>query len=175
MKPCRKTYIPSLLLKWAIYVIPACIFSVSANGQEAPPRPIIIYLNPAQGLNFGSFSHGPSGGNVIVYPNGTRSVTGDIVQLGSGLPFSPAIFEVEANPGTVVQIMNGPDVTLTGSNGGTMTLQLGTSSSGSPFVTTAAPPALNEVRVGGTLVVGNAIANPGGIYSGSFMITFIQE
>ena len=112
---------------------------------------------------------------MIVYPNGTRSVTGDIVQLGSGLPFSPAIFEVEANPGTVVQIMNRPDETLTGSNGGTMTLQLGTSSSGSPFVTTAAPPALNEVRVGGTLVVGNAIANPGGIYSGSFMITFIQE
>ena len=175
MNLCSKTYIPLLLFKWAICVLPFGFSSLSASAQEAPPRPILIYMNPAQGLNFGSFSHGPSGGNVIIYPNGTRSVTGDIVQLGSGLPFSPAIFEVEANPGTVVQIMNGPDVTLTGSNGGTMTLQLGSSSSGSPFVTTAVPPALNEVRVGGTLMVGNAIANPGGAYSGSFMITFIQE
>ena len=151
------------------------IFPFSVQGQEAPPRPIVIYLNPAQGLNFGSFSHGPAGGNVIISPNGSRSVTGDIVQLGTGLPFSPAIFEVEANPGTVVQIMNGPDVTLSGSNGGTLALQLGISSTGSPFVTAAAPPSLNEVRIGGTLVVGNALANPGGSYSGSFMITFIQE
>ena len=175
MRVCRKTYIPLLLLKWLICVLSGSIIPEFAFSQEAPPRPIVIYLNPAQGLNFGSFSHGPSGGNVIISPNGSRSVTGDIVQLSSGQPFSPAIFEVEANPGTVVQIMNGPDIVLSGSNGGTMTLQLGSSNTGTPFVTTAVPPSLTEVRIGGTLIVSNTLANPGGTYSGSFMITFIQE
>jgi hypothetical protein len=175
MNLCWKTYIPALLIKSMIYIMAGNCIPVYVNGQEAPPRPIMIYLNPAQGLNFGSFSHGPSGGTVIISSNGTRTVTGDIVQLSSGLPFSPAIFEVEANPGTVVQIMNGPDVLLSGSNGGSMSLQLGGSSTGSPFITSAAPPALNEVRIGGTLVVGSGLANPGGFYSGSFMVTFIQE
>ena len=156
-----------------------CVFLLLNSGivlaQEAPPRPISIYANPAQGLNFGTFSHGPTGGNVIIYANGTRSSTGDIVQLSSGTPFSPAIFEVEANPGTVVSIVNGPIIQLTGSNGGFLTMQLGASSTGSPFVTTIAPPGRTEVRIGGTLMVGSALANPGGNYSGSFMVTFIQE
>lgn len=146
-----------------------------SSAQEAPPKPIIIYANPAQGLNFGTFTHGPSGGTVIIYPNGTRSVTGSVVQLSSGTPFSPAIFEVEANLGTVVSILNGPNITLTGSNGGSMLMQIGASSTGSPFITNVAPPGRTQVRIGGTLFVGSALANPGGNYSGTFMVTFIQE
>lgn len=158
--------------------ITAIIFfnaSQSLVAQEAPPRPITIYINPAQGLNFGTFTQGVSGGSVIIYPSGVRSVTGDVLQLSSGIPFSPAIFEVEANPGTVVSILNGPDVQLVGSNGGTMTLQIGLSGTGSPFITNIAPPGRTEVRIGGVLLVGNPLTNPGGNYSGTFMITFIQE
>src|SRR5689334_2689437 len=90
-------------------VVLICINATTLFAQEAPPRPIIIYANPAQGLNFGTFTQGNSGGTVIVYPNGSRSSTGDIVQLSSGTPFSPAIFEVEANVGTLVSIVNGPN------------------------------------------------------------------
>lgn len=134
-----------------------------------------MYVNPAQGLNFGTFTQGLSGGTVIIYPSGIRSVTGDILQLSSGIPFSPAIFEVEANIGTVVTILNGPDIQLTGSNGGSMTMQIGTSSTGSTFTTNMPPPLRTEVRIGGTLFVGNPLANPGGLYSGTFMVTFIQQ
>ncbi|WP_261387807.1 DUF4402 domain-containing protein [Chitinophaga pinensis] len=88
------------------------------RAQEPPPRPISVYVNPAQGLIFGAFFQGITGGTVILYPDGSRSVTGSIVQANLGYPFSPAIFEVDANPGTLISIMNGPDVTLTGSNGG---------------------------------------------------------
>lgn len=151
------------------------MISFSAQAQEAPPRPIVIYVNPALGLNFGKFSQGNFGGTVIIYPNGTRSSTGDIVQLSSGIPFSPAIFEVEANIGTVVSILNGPNVILTGSNGGSIQLQIGASSTGSPFITNVAPPGRTQVRIGGTLIVGSPVSNPGGNYSGSFMVTFIQE
>ena len=145
-----------------------------ANAQEAPPRPIAIYVNPAQGLIFGAFFQG-TGGSVIIYPDGSRSVTGDIIQANLGIPFSPAIFEIDANPGTVISILNGPDAILTGSNGGSLTLHIGNASTGSLFISTASPPARTQVRVGGTLTVGSPLANPSGIYSGSFSVTFIQE
>ena len=147
----------------------------AANAQEAPPRPITIYVNPTQGLVFGAFFQGVSGGSVIIYPDGSRSTTGDIVQANLGIPFSPAIFEVDANPGTVVSILNGPDVILSGSNGGSISLHIGSSNTGSPFITTAVPPARTQVRVGGTLTMGNSLANPSGNYSGTFSVTFIQE
>lgn len=147
----------------------------SAAAQPPPPRPIAVYVNPAQGLIFGAFFQGIAGGTVIIYPDGSRSVTGDIVQANLGIPYSPAIFEIEAQPGTLISILNGPDVTLNGSNGGALILHLGTSSTGSPFVTTVASPGRTQVRIGGTLTVGSPLANPPGAYSGSFAVTFIQE
>lgn len=143
--------------------------------QPPPPRPIAVYVNPAQGLIFGAFFQGIAGGTVIVYPDGSRSVTGDIVQANLGMPYSPAIFEIEAQQGTLISILNGPDVTLNGSNGGTLVLHLGNASTGSPFITTVAPPGRTQVRIGGTLTVGSPLANPPGAYSGTFAVTFIQE
>lgn len=148
---------------------------LSVHAQPPPPRPLAIYVNPAQGLIFGAFFYGITGGSVIIYPDGSRSVTGDIVQANLGIPFSPAIYEVDANPGTTISILNGPDAVLTGSNGGSMTLHIGSASTGSLFITHAIPPDRTQVRIGGTLTVGNALANPPGVYSGSFLVTFIQE
>lgn len=165
----RTAYLlPVLLLLFFGISAPAC-------AQELPPRPIAVYVNPAQGLIFGAFFQGSTGGNVIIYPDGSRSVTGSTVAANLGYPFSPAIFEIEANPGTQISIMNGPDAILTGSNGGSIQLHLGTSSTGSPFIVPTTPPNRTQVRIGGTLIVGNALANPSGAYSGSFSVTFIQE
>lgn len=147
----------------------------AAQSPPQPPRPIAIYINPAQGLIFGAFFQGIAGGTVIVYPDGSRSVTGDIVQANLGMPYSPAIFEVEAQQGTLISILNGPDVTLHGSNGGALILHIGSSSTGSPFITTVAPPGRTQVRIGGTLTVGSPLANPPGSYNGTFAVTFIQE
>jgi hypothetical protein len=150
-------------------------FSPAAIAQQPPPAPITVYANPAQGLMFGAFFQGVTGGTVIINPDGSRSVTGDLVQANFGIMFSPAIIEVTGNVGTVVTILNGPDVTLNGSNGGTVRMHLGSSSTGSPFITTAVPPAMNQVRIGGTLTVGSPLANPSGSYSGTFSVTFIQQ
>lgn len=62
--------------------------------QEAPPKPISIYADPSQGLNFGSFYQGISGGTVTIFSNGTRSVSGDVIEINSGSMFTPAIFEI---------------------------------------------------------------------------------
>lgn len=147
--------------------------SSEMQAQEDPPKPISV--TTFQNLSFGAIIQGFSGGSVIIYPSGSRSVTGDLIQANLGYAYYPAIFEVGANLGTLVTILNGPDVVLSGSNGGTMTLHIGETDPPSPFINTLTPPGLTQVRVGGTLYIGNALANPAGSYSGSFFITFIQE
>ena len=152
-----------------------CLMGILFQGmaQENPPKPMSVIT--FQNLSFGAIIQGFSGGTVIIYPNGSRSVTGDIMQANLGYPYYPAIFEVGANLGTLVTVLNGPDVILNGSNGGFMVLHLGQSDPPSPFVNSLTPPGLTQVRIGGTLIVGNALANPAGSYSGTFSVTFIQQ
>lgn len=158
-----------------IISISVCIFLLNGrlSAQEEPPRP--MSLSTFQNLSFGAFITGFMGGTVIIYPDGTRSVTGDIITVFQGYQHHPAIFEVEANPGVIISIMNGPDISLNGSNGGTLTLHLGGSIPESPFINTLRPPFRTQVRIGGTLIVGNMLDNPAGEYSGTFSVTFIQE
>ena len=148
---------------------------VKAQNPQPPPRPLQVYVDPQQGLVFGSVFRGPTGGSVIIYPDGSRSVTGDIQQAHSGVPFSPAIFEIEANPGTIVTIVNGPDVILNGSNGGTAILKIGNSNLGSPFITNVQQPSRTILRIGATLVIGTSLVTPSGNYTGYFNLTFIQQ
>jgi hypothetical protein len=154
-----------------------CCAMLAAQAQQPPPppRPISVYADPQQGLVFGTIFRGPTGGNIIIYPDGSRSVTGDLIESNLGPPFSSAFFEVEANPGTVVSILNGPDVVLHGSNGGTAILEIGDASTGSPFITLEQPPVRTMVRIGGVLRVGGPLTTISGVYSGSFYVTFIQQ
>ncbi|MCD6062590.1 MAG: hypothetical protein K0R82_501 [Flavipsychrobacter sp.] len=161
--------------KLAIVLLAMHTFLQKAYGQQLPPRPIAIYTNPTQGLYFGAFYHGMAGGSLIVYPDGSRTTTGDVIQASLGFTYSPAIFEIEADPGTRVGIVNWPTAVLTGSNGGSMTVQLGPSDLGNSFIVTTTPPDRMQIRIGGTLTVGNDLANPVGAYNGQFTIMFIQE
>jgi len=169
------TIYTSILRVNRLLILSAFIVILCSNGkaQEDPPRPMSV--TTFQNLSFGAIIQGFSGGSVIIYPSGSRSVTGDIIQANLGYPYYPAIFEVGANLGTLITILVGPDVILSGSNGGTMILHLGDTDPPSPFINTLNPPGLTQVRVGGALLVGNVLANPAGAYSGIFSVTFIQE
>jgi len=158
-------------------LLSAVLFSLAApvKAQEPPPRPVIITANPSQLLAFGAFSPGASGGTITVAPNGTRSSSGDIVLLSLGYVYTPAMFYVRANHGTVLSLLVSPPVTLTGSGGGTLTLQIAGSLPSSPFVTSLPWPQQTTLLVGGSLTVGNTASNPPGNYSGNFSITLIRE
>jgi hypothetical protein len=164
--------------RWLIQLTHGIIFLlliyVSASAQEMPPRPITVTVNTSQNLSFGNFAQDALGGTVSVSSSGTRSWTGSIVLLTGGA-VSPALFDVVANPGTIITIVNGSDVSINGSNGGTLMLHIGTSSTGSPFITSAARPSPTHVYIGGTITVGNPGANPPGDYSGIFLVTFVQQ
>jgi hypothetical protein len=144
------------------------------NGQEPPPRPVQVTVT-AQTLSFGAFTHGVAGGTVVISSGGIRSATGDVILLNLGFSYSTALYQLVGNAGTVISILNGPDVSLPGSNGGSITLHIGASSPASPFVISTVPPAYTLLNIGGTLTIGNSGSNPPGSYSGTFNITFIQE
>jgi len=163
----------TIVMMIGIVLLLFCQFKV--NGQTKPPRPIAVSFNPGEGLRFGAFFQSTSGGTVIISTSGLRTFTGSVVGAGLGIAYGPADFEIDADPGTLINLLNGPDATLYGSSGGTMTLHLGTTFPSAPFITTVSPPAQTSVKIGGTLTVGSPVANPSGTYSGSFVVTFIQE
>lgn len=167
-----------MLLKGAGKVMMMAFLAMTTGiiifGQEPPPRPITVTVT-SQGLSFGTFTQGAAGGTVTVTATGTRSATGDVVLLSLTPLHSSAMYEVVGNPGTLVSLLNGPDVFLPGSNGGSLQLTIGASEPVSPFVITTLPPVATYLYVGGTLTIGSPASNPPGSYSGTFDITFIQE
>ena len=58
------------------------VLSIPVRAQEHPPKPIKV--TTFQNLSFGAFFQGVAGGTVIIYANGSRSVTGDIIQASLG-------------------------------------------------------------------------------------------
>ena len=144
--------------------------------QPRPPRPVVITVNNSQPLAFGAFTPGASGGTVTVSAaGGTRSSTGTVLLLNMGFIYTPAMFYIRANPGTVISLLSGPPSTIIGSNGGTLSLQVNGTFPASPFVTTVPYQQQTTVLVGGTLAVGSIAANPPGYYSGTIDVTFVQE
>ncbi len=150
------------------------VFSnICSFSQEMPPRPVSVSLN--QNLSFGAFYPGVSGGTVTITSTGVRFAIGSVILVEMGYLYFPAVFLLEGNPGTIVHLLNGPDATLTGSNGGSMTLHLGESTPGDPIIINAAPPDNMQIKLGGVLEVGNQLSNPPGYYNGVFSLMFIQE
>ena len=154
------------------------VFSVmEVNAQENPPIPIEVKVNTSRNLNFGSFVAGNSIGYVTVDYNGIRTVDGDIVGLSVG-EVSAALFDVYANPGTIIQIQQIGDTELANGNGGTIYLSLDSFSTGQrTFVTweqsTRIP---NEISVGGTLTIpADNSGNLPGRYNGTFTLNFIHQ
>src|SRR4051812_30177139 len=141
-------------LKHGFLAVALLFLQVSLFAQQPPPRPISVSVNPALGLRFGAFFQSSSGGTVVVSPAGVRTATGAVVLTTiGGFSYGACEFDIVASPGTLISILNGPDVTLYGSSGGTLTLHIGSSSPSSPLVTTANPPSYNSIYVGGTLTV----------------------
>lgn len=151
--------------------------SFPSFAQENPPIPITVEVRTARNLDFGAFVAGPTGGTVTVDHSGARTDTGDIFLLSSGT-VSSAIFDVFANPGTIVYIQDNGETTLTNGNGGEIYLTVDRFSTGDrTFVTSAASPDLpNEVFVGGTLrIPADTSGNLPGRYNGTFTLTFIHQ
>jgi hypothetical protein len=164
------------LLKLLIFtsVLFLC-FNISYAQPGLPPR--TITATPTQAIHFGTFCvTGGSGGTVTVGYEGSRSSSGSITLLSMAPTARPAIFDIKLCQGRSVNITFAPNAILTGSNGGSLVLDIGPTEkgpNGASFAVNNDCNFITPLRVGGTLhIPGTALP---GTYSGSFSITFNQE
>lgn len=136
-----------------------------------------LTVTDTQAINFGTFYlTGGAGGTITVGYDGSRTSTGDILLLSMAPTAQPAIFEIKLCPGGNVSVTFDATTTLTGSNGGSLTLDIGPTEkgpNGSIFATNSDCNIITPLHVGGTLhVPGTAIS---GTYTGSLAITINQQ
>ena len=123
-------------------------------------------------MNFGRFSPGPFGGQIILTPQGAVSLMGSVVK-GSGI-HNAASFYITGDSYTSFSItLPKSPVTLTNTtNAKTMLVSNWVSiPSPGPGAGTLQD-GFQTVYVGATLEVGTMNDNPVGIYTGSYTITF---
>lgn len=163
-------------MKGNFYLILVLVFSVfQAKAQENPPIPIEVEVRTAQFLNFGTFIVGPTGGTVRVGYDGERTANNDIYLMNMGSSHSYAIFDVYANPGTIIQIQPHLETQLVGPANSDVRLRVNMHqdiSTGPTFILTQSP---QEVLVGGTLYIDSDSAGPPGQYNGNLILNFIHQ
>lgn len=134
-----------------------------------------------QMLHFGDFtltSNTAGGGTVTVDYMGNRTAGGNVVLLNLGNSAQQASFELKLCPGRRITINYNTNVTLNGSNGGSMSLILGSTNfggSGSTFTSNKGCNDIHQITIGGELSVSSMSSNPAGEYTGSFNVIFNQE
>lgn len=172
----KSTYknISSTIIK-GIFLVGALLVSNIHLAQENPPTPISVDVTAVQFLNFGTFTTSYTGGTVRVNYLGERIATGDVVLLNYGGTPSFASYDVTASPGSILTITSPNNIPLSGSNTGTLYLNIDSYYPSKTFLATAVPPMTNTISIGGTLTIGNLASNPPGNYSGTVYITLIQQ
>lgn len=173
MMKMRRTFF--IKQQYILFCLTIFFSSYSIFAQENPPIPVTVEVNTSQFLNFGSFTTGPGMGTVTVDHNSTRTHTGDVFLLNVGESPSAALFDVTANPGTIIQITAPTNILLKGTNGGEIYMDINSFSAGQTFITIANPPGTNPIYVGGTLRIGSETSAPPGKYHGTFTLTFNHQ
>jgi hypothetical protein len=149
----------------------SCLFLFGILSVQAQVSSVSVI----QGLNFGTFHADHGGGNITINPAGERSFTGNFILINQGRYYSAATIEIEAVEGTVINIITPQNVELTGSNGGSMNLQIGESDRGDSFIMDGNPSGKTLINIGGRLKLGSSNTRPPGKYSGEFYIMFSYE
>jgi hypothetical protein len=141
------------------------------TGMKAQP----LRVNVVQGLSFGSFVVGASGGTITITPEGTRTTTGTVVPLAISTE-APAIFEVRS----ITLIARWVNIVLPASayltrSGGRERIVVNNFKSDKPSDSFLVSNVTQRVNVGATLTVQGLSSNPPGNYAGTFSVTFAYE
>lgn len=131
-----------------------------------------LTANETDQLNFGRFSTDVNGGDIIISPDGTRTIDGSVIGVAG--PHSPGKFQVSGAPEAsfTLQLPDGPAVLVHQESSKTMFVENWVSD---PPVDEGPAVLTNGTRVisiGATLSVGSYDENPVGMYSGTFQLTF---
>jgi hypothetical protein len=144
----------------------------SATGHiSAEIIPIFTATETAQ-MNFGRFSPGPQGGEIILTPESTISVLGSVYK-GSGFHNAASFYVTgDVDAAYTITLPASPVVLTHISDAKTMTVKDWVSIPSPGIGAGKLRNGFQEVYVGATLKVGTLNDNPVGIYMGSYIITF---
>ena len=146
--------------------------SASASGDIfAEVIPVFSASETAQ-MNFGKFSPGPQGGEIILSPENYVSVLGS-VYAGGGMQRA-ASFYVSGDADAIysISLPSGPVLITNTRSAQTMRVEDWASSPEPGVGTGLLQNGFQVVNVGATLKVGTLRDNPVGIYKGSYTVTF---
>ena len=144
----------------------------SATGHVIAEVIPIFSASETSQMNFGRFSPGPQGGQIILTPESTVSVLGSVF-TGSGF-HNAASFYVSGDVDAAYSIsLPAAPVVLTHISAARTMLIVDWNSVPSPGIGTGRlQNGFQVVYVGATLKVGTLNDNPVGIYTGTYNITF---
>ena len=145
---------------------------VSAEGHIYAEVISVFSASEIAQMNFGKFSPGPQGGEIILTPESTVSVLGSVYK-GSGT-VNAATFYVtgDANATYSITLPTNPVILKHLSDSRTMEVKDWVSVPSPGTGTGRLQNGYQEVYVGATLKVGNINDNPVGLYTGTYTITF---
>jgi len=156
----------------AIIVSGQSLTPVSATGDIFAEVIPVFQASQTSQMNFGKFSPGPQGGEIILSPSNTISVLGSVNQ-GGGF-HNAASFYVSGDQDATYSISL-PDepVVITSTSGPKTMIVDNWMSIPSPGIGTGLlQDGFQVVYIGATLKVGTLNDNPVGLYKGSYTVTF---
>ena len=174
MKRHKLTFL-SLLLQ--IFITGGVAFAqatapVSAEGHIfAEVIPMFTASETSQ-MNFGKFSPGPQGGEIILTPGSTVSVLGSVFKGPGSANAASFYITGDADAAYSITLPSDPVVINHISDAKTMVVKDWVSVPSPGIGAGKLQNGFQEVYVGATLKVGTLTDNPVGIYTGSYTITF---
>jgi hypothetical protein len=148
------------------------IATATANGDIVAEIIPVFSASQTSQMNFGRFSPGPQGGEIVLSPDNYISVLGS-VQKGPG-SHNAASFYISGDVDAIYSItLPANKVVITNiANAKTMSVDNWVSIPAPGIGTGLLQNGFQVVNVGATLKVGTLNDNPVGIYRGSYNITF---
>lgn len=144
----------------------------SADGDIFAEIIPVYSVSEESKMNFGKFSPGPQGGEIILYPGNYVSVLGSVF-TGAGLQQAASFYvsgEVDATYS--ISLPNSPVLITNTTNTQTMIVDNWSSNRSNGVETGLLQNGFQVVNVGATLKVGTLHDNPIGMYKGFYKVTF---
>ena len=156
----------------AVGVIAQVTPPVSATGHVTAEIVPIFSASEIAQMNFGRFSPGPQGGEIILTPQSTVSVLGSIYK-GVGTHNAASFYVTgDIDAAYTITLPASPVVLTNISNAKTMKIENWVSIPAPSIGAGMLQNGSQTVYVGATLKVGTLYDNPVGLYTGTFTITF---
>jgi hypothetical protein len=145
---------------------------ITATGQIFAEIIPVFTASETSQLNFGRFSPGPEGGEIILTPQSTVAFVGSIYKGSGALNAASFYVSGEVDAAYSISLPSAP-VVLTGiSSSKTMEIYNWMSTPESGMATGHLQNGFQIVKIGATLKVGTLNDNPVGIYTGTYNVTF---